>query len=163
MCMATTISDRWDWLKGRFTVLPVVVRRVHRIVGLLWILSLAVTFVVDTSEIPGPSIPGLAFIALILTGIYLLLGPWVRGPASVSDRLKGLKSWPRTPSVIVRRTHRIAATLFLLLLVVALSLEATGGSAPELILAPVVVTLAYLGLTGIYMFLGPWVNRFRAG
>lgn len=160
--MATTIPDRMDWLKNRFTVLPVVVRRAHRIVGILWILSFALTFVVDLSALPGPSIPGLSFIALIITGTYLLLRPLVRGPTTVSDRLKGLKHWTRRPSVVIRRTHRIVATLFLLFLVLALSLEAAGGLESQLVLGPIVVILLYLGITGLYMFLRPWVNRVRA-
>lgn len=159
-----TISGRWNWLKRRFTILPVLIRRLHRIVGPLWLLSLGLTVAVDAAglELPGPSIPGISFIALVLTGSYLLLRPWVRGPSTVSDRLKGLKRWTRTPSVVIRRTHRIAAALFLLLLAVGLSIEAAGGPESPLVIVPVVVFLIYLAITGTYMFLRPWGRRFRA-
>lgn len=40
--------------------------------------------------VTGPSIPGLSFI----TGVYLLLRPWVRRSTSVLDRLKGSKTGP---------------------------------------------------------------------
>lgn len=160
--MASTVSDRWRSLKNRFTILPVFMRRVHRIVGVLWILSFALTLVIDTSELPGPSIPALSFIALIVTGTYLLLRPWVRGSTTVSERLKGLKNWTRTPSVVIRRTHRIAAALFLLFLAVGLSVTAAGNPESPLVLLPIVVFLIYLAITGTYMFLRPWVNRFRA-
>lgn len=160
--MATAISDRWNWFRNRFTMLPVFVRRTHRIVGAVWILSFALTLAVDTSEVPGPSIPAVSFIALVITGSYLLLRPWVRGSTTASDRLKGLKNWTRTPSVVVRRTHRIGATLFLLSLVLVLAIQAAGGPQSPLFLIPIVVFLVYLAITGTYMFLRPWVNRFRA-
>lgn len=160
--MSTTSSDRWNWLKKRFTRLPVFVRRVHRIVAILWILSFALSLAVSTEELPGPSIPALSFIALIITGSYLLLRPWIRGSTTVSDRLKGLKNWTRTPAVVVRRTHRIASALFLLFLALGLSIVAAGGPESPLFLIPIVVLLVYLAITGSYMFLRPWVNRFRA-
>jgi hypothetical protein len=77
VCTDTTILDRWKRFKDRFRILPVIIRRVHRIVGVLWILSFALTVAVDTSQLPGPSIPGLSFVALVITGGYLLLRPWV--------------------------------------------------------------------------------------
>lgn len=162
--MATTISDRWNRLKNEFTVLPVFVRRVHRIVGALWVLSFALTFAVSSTggELPGPSLPALSIITLVITGSYLLLRPWVRGSTTVSDRLKSLKHWSRTPSVVVRRTHRIASALWLLFLAVGLSINAAGGPESPLVIIPVVVFLVYLTLTGIYMLLRPWVDRFRA-
>lgn len=160
--MSTTVPDRVSWLTDRFTGLPLFIRRVHRIVAILWILSFAVSLVVDTEQLPSPSIPAITFILLILTGIYLLLRPWVRGSATVSERLNGLRTWSRKPTVIVRRTHRIAAGLFLGFLVLALASDATGGSLTELLLIPIVVLLLYLAITGLSMFLRPWINRFRA-
>ncbi len=164
-CMETNMSDRWDRLKSRFAVLPAATRRVHRVLGTVWLLSLALTLAVPSASerIPGPSIPGLSFVALVFTGTYLLLRPWVRGPTTASDRLAGLRHWTWTPSVVVRRTHRIASALFLVLLVVALAITAVSGSEPRLVLVPVVALLLYLAVTGTYMFLGPWVTRLRAG
>lgn len=161
--MATSEADRLDGLKNLFTGLPAFMRRIHRFLGTLWLLSFALTLVVDTSTLPGPSIPGLSFIALIITGVYLLVRPWVRGPTSVSDRLNGLTNWTWTPSVVIRRTHRIAATLFLLFLALGLSIFAAGGPESPLLLVPIVVFLAYLAITGLYMFFRPWVTRFRTG
>lgn len=164
--MSDTISERWNWLTNRTVALPVFVRRFHRIVAMLWILSFALSLAVDAAggEIPGPSIPALTFVALVLTGSYLLLRPWVRGSTTVSDRLNGLTSWSRTPSVVVRRTHRIVATLFLLALVLALGISVLGVGDPEspLVIVPIVAFLAYLAITGLSMFLRPWVNRVRA-
>lgn len=160
--MATTESDRLNGLKNQFTTLPVFMRRIHRILGAVWLLSFALTLVVDTSELPGPSIPGLSFVALVITGGYLLFRPWVRGSTTVSDRLKALKNWTWTPSVVVRRTHRIAAALFLLFLALGLSILGTGGPESPLLLVPIVVFLVYLAITGLYMFFRPWVSRFRA-
>lgn len=161
--MGTIISDRWKEVKSQFTILHGLVRRAHRVVGTLWLGSLAVTLLFDTTEIPGPSIPALLFITLTVTGSYLLLGPWVRGSATVSARLKRLNSWSRTPRVVIRRTHRIAATLFLLLVVVALAITATGGPEPQLVLIPIGIVLLYLAITGLYMFFRPWVTRVRSG
>lgn len=161
--MSTIISDRWNEVKNQFTVLHGFIRRAHRIVGTLWLLSFGITIFVDTSEIPGPSIPAILFITLTVTGGSLLLGPWVRGPTTVSDRLKGLKNWTRTPRVVVRRTHRIAATLFLLLVAVALGITAAGGSEPQWVLVPIGIVLLYLAITGLYMFFRPWVTRVRSG
>lgn len=160
--MATSIADRWNGLKNRFTNLHGFILRAHRIVGPLWLVSLALGFVVDTSQIPGPSIPGLLFIALLITGGYLSLRPWVRGSATVSERLNRLKQWTWKPSVVIRRTHRIAGGLFLLSLVVGLATTAAGGP-EQLVLIPLVVILLYLALTGLYLFLSPWVNRVRSG
>lgn len=145
--------------------MAVYIRRFHRIVGAVWILSLALALAVDAAgtELPGPSIPGLSFIALVLTGSYLLFRPWVRGSTTVADRLKGLTTWTRTPAVVIRRTHRIAAGLFLLFLAIALLIAAAGGPESPVFLIRVVALLLYLALTGTYMFLRPWVNRVRTG
>lgn len=162
--MGTTISDRWNWLKNRTRILPVFIRRIHRIVGALWILSLALTFAVSSTggDLPGPSLPGLSIVTLIVTGSYLLLRPWVRGPTTVSDRLHGLKNWNWTPSFVVRRTHRIASALWLVFLAIGLSTGAEGGPDESPIIIPIVILIVYLTLTGLYMLLRPWVNRFRA-
>lgn len=160
--MVTTTSDRWNRLTNRFRRLPIVVRRVHRIVGALWILSVALSYAVTSAggEVPGPSLPALSLVTLVFTGGYLLLRPWVRR-TTVSDRLKRLTNWDVSRSVFVRRTHRIAATVWLLLLALALSIEAAGGPESPLLIVPVVVFLVYITFTGAYMFLRPWVNRFR--
>lgn len=162
--MATTIPDRWSWFTNRFRNLPLFVRRVHRIVGALWILSVALTYAVSSTggEVPGPSLPALSLITLIFTGGYLLLRPWVRRTTTVSDRVKRLTEWNVTRSVFVRRTHRIAGALWILFLAVGLSNEAAGGPESPLIIVPVVVLLVYATITGAYMLLGPWVDRFRA-
>lgn len=160
--MATSIADRWNGLKNRFSSLHSIVLRTHRIVGPLWLISLALGFVVDTSQVPGPSIPGLLFLALLVTGGYLILRPWVRGSNTVSERFKRLTQWTWNPSIVIRRTHRLAGTLFLLSLVVGLA--ATAAGAPEqFVLIPIVVVLLYLAFTGLYLFFSPWVNRVRAG
>lgn len=144
--------------------LSVYIRRGHRIIATLWLLSLAVTIAVPAAaeEIPGPSLPGLFFIATIVTGVYLLARPWVRGPTTVSDRLTRLKQWDLPLPGIIRRIHRIVATLVLLLLALGLSLELAGGAASELVIIPIVVFLVVLVLTGGYMFVKPWVTRVRA-
>lgn len=159
--MATTKSDRWEGFKNRIRILPGVIRRVHRIVAALWLLSFALSLVVSLGELPGPSIPGLSFIAVIITGSYLLLRPWVRGASTVSDRLKRLKNWNVTRPVFIRRTHRIVAALCLLFLVLALSIAAAGGPESPVVIIPIVALLGYLSITGVYMLLRPWVNRFR--
>lgn len=160
--MATTRPDRLEGLKNQFTSLHAFILQTHRVVATLWLVSLALGFLVDTSQIPGPSIPALLFIALLLTGGYLLLRPWIRGSSTAAERLKGLSNWTRNPSVVLRRTHRIASGLFLLTLAVALGITVATGSDPELVLIPLVIVLFYLALTGLYMFFRPWVNRFTA-
>lgn len=140
--------------------IPVFIRRTHRIVATLWLVSLALPLLVDTSEIPGPSIPAILFITLLITGGYLLLRPLIRGPATLSGRLSGLKTWTWRPWVVLRRTHRIAGTLFLLSLAIALVVTAVGGP-EQLALIPLVVFLIYLAITGLVMFFRPWVNRVR--
>lgn len=142
--------------------LSVYVRRIHRPLGLLWLLSLALPIVVDTSEIPGPSIPAILFIATILTGGYLLIRPWVRDSTSMSERLNGLTDWSRPRAAIIRKSHRIAGTLFLISLVVGLGITAAFGSESQAIFIPVVVVLLYLAITGLFMFFRPWVNRARS-
>lgn len=139
-------------------------RRTHRIVGALWILSLALTYAVSAAgaELPGPSIPGLSFIALIITGTYLLLRPWVRNDSTVSARWKRLTKWNVTLPVLVRRTHRIFATMCLLFIGIAISLEVVGGTQSSLVILAIVSFLVVLVITGVSMFLSPWVNRFRA-
>lgn len=160
--MATSIADRWNGLKNRFTGLHGFILQTHRIVGPLWLVSLAGGFLIDTSQIPGPSIPGLLFIALLITGGYLSLRPWIRGSRTVSERLSGLTQWTWTPAVVIRRTHRIAGGLFLLSLAVALAVTTAGGP-EQLVLIPLVVVLLYLAITGLYLFFSPWVSRVRAG
>lgn len=163
--MSTTTSERLNRIKNWTPILPVFVRRVHRIVGAMWVLSLALAYAVSTTggEVPGPSLPGLSIITLVITGGYLLLRPWVRGPITVWDRLKGLKHWNWTTSFVIRRTHRIASALWLLFLAIGLLTGAEGGPEESPIIIPIVVFIVYLTVTGIYMLLRPWVNRFRAG
>lgn len=139
------------------------VRRIHRPLAVLWFLSLVLTLVVDTSEIPGPSIPAILFIATVLTGSYLLIRPWVRGSKTVSQRLQGVTEWTRPWSAIIRKSHRIAGGLFLLALAIGLAITAATGSESPLILLPIVVVLFYMTVTGLYMFLRPWVTRARTG
>lgn len=160
--MATTESDRKEGLRNRFTNLHGFILRAHRVIGPLWFVSLALGFVVDTSQIPGPSIPGLLFVALLITGGYLLLRPWVRGTSTVSERLNSLKHWTWKPSVVIRRTHRIAGGLFLLSLVGGLAITVAGGP-EQLVLIPIVVILLYVSITGLYLFFRPWVTRLRSG
>jgi hypothetical protein len=161
--MATTISDRWDGFKNQLTLLPVLIRRVHRIVAAVWVLSFAVTLAVPAAgELPGPSIPGLSFITLIITGSYLLIRPWVRGNSTVSDRWKRLKQWDVTRPVIIRRIHRVLATLLLIFIGIALALEAVGVSESPFVIVPIVGLLLVAVITGGYMFFRPWVHRVRA-
>jgi hypothetical protein len=140
------------------------IRRGHRIIAMLWLLSLILTLAIPAAgeKIPGPSLPALFFIATIVTGIYLLARPWVRGTMTTTERLKRLKQWNLAVPTIIRRIHRIVATLVVLLLVLALSLAAAGGAASELVIIPIVVLLIFLVLTGSYMFVRPWVTRVRA-
>lgn len=159
--MLSTIMARVPWLKERNITLPIFIRRTHRIVAALWILSLIVT--AAGAELPGPSIPGLSFIATILTGSYLLLRPWIRGGSTVSDRLRRLKEWDMTRSAAIRRTHRMVAAPLLLFIALALTIEATGGSETPLVIVPIVGMLLFLSVTGGYMLLRPWVARLRAG
>lgn len=161
--MVDTISDRWNQLKTSLRNLPAFVRRTHRFVAALWLLSFAVSLVVSAAgeELPGPSIPALSFIAVVLTGGYLLLRPWVRGPTTASERWQRLRRWDVSRSVFIRRTHRIVAALWLGFLGLALAVELAGGPESQLVLVPIVALLAYLAITGGYMLLEPWVNRFR--
>ena len=143
--------------------LPGYIRRGHRIIALLWVLSFILTLVVPAvSELPGPSLPALLFIATIISGSYLLVRPWIRGSTTASDQLAGLRTGTRRAPVVIRRTHRIAATLLLLFLALVLAMQAAGGPASSLLLIPVVVFLLYLALSGLFMFLRPWVSRFQA-
>jgi membrane protein implicated in regulation of membrane protease activity len=144
--------------------LPWYIRRGHRIFAMLWLLSLVVTLVVPAAseEVPGSSLVALFFIATVATGSYLLVRPWIRRTGTISGRLKRLKQWDMPLPAIVRRIHRLVATLWLGLLALALSLEAAGGPGSQLVILTVVVFLLFLVLTGGYMFLRPWVNRIRA-
>lgn len=162
--MATTIADGWNGLKNQFTFLPALVRRVHRIVAAVWVLSLAVTLAVPAAagQLPGPSIPGLSFIALLITGAYLLVRPWVRGSSNVSARWKRLKDWDVTRPVLIRRVHRILSTLCLMFIGIALALSTIGLSESPFVLVPIVGLLLVLVITGGYMFFRPWIDRFRA-
>lgn len=63
---------------------------------------------------------------------------------------------------LVLRSHRVIATLWLLFIAIALSLEAVGGPESPFVTIPIVVTLLGLIITGIYMLARPWVLRFRA-
>lgn len=161
--MATTISDGWNGLKNQLTFLPAFIRRVHRIVAAVWVLSLAVTLAVPAAseQLPGPSIPGLSFIALIITGSYLLIRPWVRGSRPVSARWGRLKDWDVTRAVLIRRVHRILSTLCLIFIGIALALSTVGLSETPFVLVPIVGLLLALVITGGYMFFRPWINRFR--
>lgn len=156
--MGSTVSDRWDGVENWFRKLHVFIRQTHRVVGALWLLSVPLYAVSDVGgALPGPSLPLLSLVGLILTGGYLLLRPWVRGAATASDRLKRLKERNVTLPVFVRRTHRIVAALWVVLLAVGLAFE------PEspLVVVPFVVSLLYISITGGYMLLRPWVNRIR--
>lgn len=141
------------------------IRKGHSVIAMLWLLSLVLTLAVPAAseQLPGPSIPGLLFVATVITGIYLLAGPWIRGNSTVPARLRRLKDWNIPRPAILRRTHRIIASLFLLLLIVGLSLEAVDGVQSQVVVLPIVVLLFLLVITGGYMFFRPWVARFRAG
>lgn len=64
--------------------------------------------------------------------------------------------------VYIRRAHRIIAALWLLFIVIALSLEAADGPESPLVTIPIGVLLLVLAITGSYLLLRPWVQRFRA-
>lgn len=139
------------------------IRKGHRIIAILWLLFLILTLAVPSAseQLPGPSIPGLLFIATIITGTYLLTSPWVRMDSSISDRLHRLTDWSLTKHAMLVRSHRLVATLFLVLLIAALALEAAGIGLTQEVLLPIVVVLLFNVITGVYMFLRPWVIRFR--
>lgn len=160
--MATTISERWHGLKNQLTVLPALLRRLHRIVATVWVLSLAVTLAVPAAgeQLPGPSIPAISFIALIITGSYLLIRPWVRGNSTASARWKRLKDRDVTRPILIRRTHRILSTLCLIFIGIALALSTVGLGESPFVIVPIVGLLLVLVITGGYMFFRPWVNRF---
>lgn len=162
--MATTISERWTGVKNQFTFLPPFVRRLHRIVGAVWVLSLAVTLAVPAAadQLPGPSIPGLSFIALLITGSYLLIRPWIRGNSTAADRWGRLKNWDVSRSVLIRRVHRVISTILLVFIGIALGMTAVGAGESPLVLMPIVGLLLVLIITGGYMFFRPWVNRIRS-
>lgn len=73
--------------------LPVYLRRGHRILAILWLLSLVRSLATPAAseELPGPSLPALFFITTIITGSYLLVRPWIRGTSTVSERVNRLK------------------------------------------------------------------------
>lgn len=158
------VSDRRKRLKRWTISLHAFVRRTHRVAAALWVLSVSLTFVVTAAggELPGPSVPALSLIALIITGGYLHLRPWVRGTRIISARWIRLDHWNVALPVLVRRAHRVTGVLWVLFLVLGLSIDAAGGTVTSLIIIPVVVLLIALTITGGYMLLRPWVNRFRA-
>lgn len=144
--------------------IPVYIRRAHRIVAALWLLSVSLTFVVSSAggEIPGPSLPALSLIGLVITGGYLHLRPWVRGTGTIAGRMSRLKNWNVGLPVFVRRAHRIVGILWVLFLALGLSIDAAGVPVSPLIIVPVVGLLILLSITGGYMLLRPWVRRARA-
>jgi hypothetical protein len=162
--MVSTISGRWNWLTDRFRFLPVFIRRTHRIVAAIWVVSLAFGLAAPNlaEQLPGPSIAGLSFIALVLTGAYLLIRPWVRSDHTVSDRWNRLKEWDVTRPVMIRRIHRILGTLLLIFIGIALALTAVGAGESPFVLVPIVGLLLVALITGGYMFFQPWVRRARA-
>jgi hypothetical protein len=144
--------------------LPVFMRRTHRIVAAIWLLSLALGLAAPNvaEKLPGPSVPGLSFIALVLTGAYLLIRPWVRSDRPVSNRWKRLKKWDVSRPVMIRRIHRILGTLLLISIGIGLALTAVGAGDSPLVIGPIVALLLVAVLTGGYMFFRPWVHRVRA-
>ncbi len=62
----------------------------------------------------------------------------------------------------VRQAHRIVTSFWLLLILVALSLEFVGGIDSSVLTLPIVGLLILMVITGVYMLLRPWVRRFRA-
>lgn len=161
--MVSTISDRWAWFKGRFTPLPVFVRRTHRVVAVLWIISFIVSGVASAAnvELPGPSIPAIAIVAAILSGSYLQVRPWIHGSRTVSERLHHLTEWDMPLPAAIRRIHRIVSALWVLLIFVAISFEVAGSTPPQALIIPVALLLLFVSVTGLYMLLRPWVQRFR--
>lgn len=81
---------------------------------------------------------------------------------NISDRVESLKNRTVTLPIFIRRAHRIIATLWLLFIAIALSLEAVGGPESPFITAPIGVLLLLLALSGTYLLVRPWVQRFRA-
>lgn len=61
---------------------------------------------------------------------------------------------------LVRRSHRIIASIWLVFLGLTLALQAVGAQS-LLVTIPLVVTLVVLIITGSYLLLRPWVRRFR--
>lgn len=64
--------------------------------------------------------------------------------------------------VYVRKAHRILATLWLVFAVVALAVTATGTEVPTAVGTTVGILLLVLAISGLYMLVRPWVQRFRA-
>lgn len=61
--------------------LPVYVRRAHRIIATLWLLSVALVLVVlatGAEESIVINLPVVLILALAVTGFYLLARPWVQ-------------------------------------------------------------------------------------
>lgn len=133
----------------------------HRCGSLSALLSSDIGCAHSGKQLPGPSIPGLSFIALIITGSYLLIRPWVRGNSTVSARWKRLKDWDVTRPVLIRRTHRILSTLCLILIGITLALSTVGLSESPFVIVPIVGLLLVLVITGGYMFFRPWADRIR--
>lgn len=67
-----------------------------------------------------------------------------------------------TLPALMRQSHRIIATIWLVFLGLTLALQAFGVQS-LLVTVPLVVTLIVLIMTGSYLLLRPWVRRFRAG
>lgn len=65
-------------------------------------------------------------------------------------------------SVYMRQIHRIIAPLWLLAIVLAIAVPALGGGAGPVLTNLAVVLLIPLVITGSYLLVKPWVNRFRA-
>lgn len=66
--------------------------------------------------------------------------------------------------VLVRRGHRILASLWLLVVAIALIYSfATGGVEPPAALGVLVgLLLVVMAISGMYLLARPWVQRYRA-
>lgn len=82
--------------------------------------------------------------------------------SNISDSWEWVKDRNVSLPVFIRRAHRIIATLWLLFIAIALSLEAVGGPESPLVSMPIGVLLLVLALSGMYLLVRPWVQRFRA-
>lgn len=66
--------------------------------------------------------------------------------------------------VLVRRGHRILASLWLLIVAIGFiySFAAGGVEPPDALGALVGLLLVVMAITGIYLLARPWVQRYRA-
>lgn len=64
--------------------------------------------------------------------------------------------------VYIRRAHRIFAPLWLLAIALAIAVPAAGGGEAPMLTTLAVILLIPLVLTGSYLLVQPWVQRFRA-